>query len=263
MLDNVMLGRYVHGDSSLHRLDPRAKLIGIMAFFLIVFQAKQVWDYIVLVVFLCVLIRFANMTYLHFWNGVRAMVWLILLSAVFQIIFVQSGTIILDLLLFRVTFDGLAQAAVVSCRFFIIIGMSTLLSATTNPLLLADAVEQMLNPLKKIGVPAHEIALIFSIAMRFVPTILDETQIIMNAQRSRGVDFQEGNLIKRLKAIIPILVPLFASALRRADELANAMESRGYQGDVNRTKYRQLEWQRKDTLAFGVLLILAILIFFL
>lgn len=263
MLSNVMLGRYIHGESVIHRLDPRAKLLGIMLFFLIVFQARQVIDYVLLILFLGVLVKLSDMTYRQFWNGLRSMVWLIVISAIFQVFFIDSGVVLADAVLFKVTTDGLIQAVVVAIRFAIIIGVSTLLSVTTNPLLLADSVEKMLNPFQKIGIPAHEIALIFSIAMRFVPTILDETQTIMNAQRSRGVAFQEGNMMKRLKAIVPILVPLFASALRRADELANAMESRGYRGGDSRTKYRELYWQKKDTCAFIVLGVLGISIFLL
>lgn len=253
MLDNILLGRFIPSDSVIHALDPRAKLLAVIAFFFVVFQANSPIDYMLLFVFLFVTLLLTRLNIGFFWRGLQPMLWLIGFTAFFQILFISSGEVYWQFEFLKVTSDGISQAIVVTCRFIIIIGMSTILSLTTNPLMIADAIESMLKPFERFKVPAHEIALILSIAMRFVPTILDETKTIMNAQRSRGVDFNNGSILKRVKAVIPILIPLFASAIRRADELANAMEARGYRGGDNRTKYRQLKWQFQDTLVFIVL----------
>lgn len=256
MLENVMLGRYIPGNSVIHALDPRSKIIGSIVFFLIVFNATSWIDYTLLLVFLAVLVWLTKVSFSFFWSGFKPMVVLIMITALFQIFFVRTGDVLMQLWVFQVTMDGLRSALYVMIRFVLIIWVSTVLSLTTNPLMMADAMESMLNPLRKFNFPVHELALILAIAMRFVPTILDEAQTIMNAQRARGVDFNEGNLIKRVKAFIPILIPLFASAIRRAEDLAYAMESRGYKGGEGRTKYRQLKWHLQDTLVFGVLALL-------
>lgn len=260
MLDNIMLGRYVESDSLLHKLDPRSKLLSVFLFFFIVFQASTFIDYTLLLSFLLILVIISKMGIKFFIKGITPMLFLIILTAFFQILFTPTGYIYFDFFILKVTDQGINGAITVTLRFIIIIGMSVLLSVSTNPLTLADAIEKLLSPLKKIKFPVHEIAMIFSIAMRFVPTILDETKLIMNAQRARGVDFNSGSLLHKFKSVIPILIPLFASALRRADELANAMESRGYRGDFNRTQYRQLKWSLNDSLVFVVLVLLAVLI---
>lgn len=256
MLENVMLGRYIPGNSVIHALDPRSKIIGSIVFFLIVFNAASWIDYTLLLVFLAILVWLTKVSFDFFWNGFKPMVVLIMITAVFQIFFVRSGDVLFQVSLFQITTGGIRSALYVMIRFVLIIGLSTVLSLTTNPLTMADAMESMLHPLRKINFPVHELSLILAIAMRFVPTILDEAQTIMNAQRARGVDFNEGNLIKRVKAFIPILIPLFASAIRRAEDLAYAMESRGYKGGEGRTKYRQLKWRIQDTLVFVVLTLL-------
>lgn len=256
MLENVMLGRYIPGNSVIHALDPRSKIIGSIVFFLIVFNAASWIDYTLLLVFLAILVWLTKVSFAFFWNGFKPMVVLIMITAVFQIFFVRSGDVLFQVSLFQITTGGIRSALYVMIRFVLIIGLSTVLSLTTNPLTMADAMESMLHPLRKINFPVHELSLILAIAMRFVPTILDEAQTIMNAQRARGVDFNEGNLIKRVKAFIPILIPLFASAIRRAEDLAYAMESRGYKGGEGRTKYRQLKWRIQDTLVFVVLTLL-------
>ncbi|MBS4770475.1 energy-coupling factor transporter transmembrane protein EcfT [Carnobacteriaceae bacterium zg-ZUI240] len=262
MLDNVLLGRFLPGDSFVHKLDSRAKLLFIMAFFVVVFSASTLADYGILVAFLLVCVLMSRITLGYFFQGIKPMIWLILFTAFFQILFVQTGEVYTSLWIIKVTDEGLWQAFIVTLRFTIIIGMSTLLTLTTNPLGLSDAVESLLSPFRRFGLPVHEIALILSIAMRFVPTILNEASTIMNAQRSRGVDFNEGSLLKRIKTIIPILIPLFANAIRRADELANAMEARGYQGGDTRTKYRQLKWTFNDTSVFVVLVLLYVILYF-
>ncbi|MBS4749788.1 hypothetical protein GMA11_00895 [Granulicatella sp. zg-ZJ] len=260
MLDNVILGRYIPGNSRIHRLDSRAKLLGTIFFLMIVFQANTIYDYLLLSMCLLLTVKLSEVSFSFFWRGIRPMLWIILVTASLQIFLLQEGDILFSFSFVSVTTLGIWNALFVTFRFMLIIGAATVLSLTTNPLMLADAIERLIRPLKKIGVPVEEIALIMSIAMRFVPTILDETKTIMNAQRSRGVDFNEGSFIKRIRAVIPILIPLFAVQLRRADELANAMEARGYQGGENRSKYRQLQWAARDTFLFVLLIVLNIIV---
>lgn len=261
MLNNIMLGRFIPGQSIMHRLDPRAKLLACILFFLVIFMANSVVDYTVLIAVVVSLILLTQLNLSFFWRGIQPMLWLIIFTAFFQILFISSGDVWASLWVLNITSDGVVSAFFVTLRFILIISVSTLLSLTTNPLMIADAVESMLKPFERIGMPSHEIALILSIAMRFVPTILDETQTIMNAQRSRGVDFNEGNIMQRVKAVIPILIPLFASALRRAEDLANAMEARGYRGGDGRSKYRQLHWHLADTMLFVGLAGLAVVLY--
>lgn len=263
MQANMMLGRYIPGHSVIHRLDPRAKLLGSILFFFSVFAANSVQDYSVLIIFNILLIKLTQLKISFLWQNLWSMKWLMLLTILFQIVFISTGAELFRLGFLRLTLGGVVSAIYLTIRFMLIINISTLLSLTTNPLMIADAVESMLKPFVRFGMPAHEISMILSIAMRFVPTILDEAQTVMNAQRSRGVDFNDGNLIKRIKAIIPVLIPLFAGALRRAEELANAMEARGYRGGDKRTKYRQLHWSWKDTSIFFILGILFSVIYFI
>ncbi|MCC9747251.1 energy-coupling factor transporter transmembrane protein EcfT, partial [Streptococcus agalactiae] len=180
-------------------------------------------------------------------NGIKPMVGIILFTTLFQMLFAQGGQVIFSFWIFSITSLGLQQASLIFMRFVLIIFFSTLLTLTTTPLSLADAVESLLKPLEVLRVPAHEIGLMLSLSLRFVPTLMDDTTRIMNAQRARGVDFGEGNLIHKVKSIIPILIPLFASSFKRADALAIAMEARGYQGGANRSKYRLLKWTIRDT----------------
>jgi len=163
----------------------------------------------------------------------------------------------------KITSHGIEQAGIIFCRFVLIIFFSTLLTLTTMPLSLATAVESLLGPLKKLKVPVHEIGLMLSMSLRFVPTLMDDTIRIMNAQKARGVDFGEGNVIQKVKAMIPILIPLFATSLKRADSLATAMEARGYQGGNGRSQYRQLKWMNKDSVALLLICVLGGILFLL
>jgi cobalt transport protein cbiQ, putative len=181
----------------------------------------------------------------------------------FQLFLTSGGATIFRFAFVRITEAGLSQAGIIFSRFILIIFFSTLLTLTTTPLSLSDAVESLLKPLKVFKVPAHEIGLMLSMSLRFVPTLMDDTTRIMNAQRARGVDFGEGKLVQKVKSIIPILIPLFASSFKRADALAIAMEARGYNGGEGRTRFRRLAWKRNDSLAIISLLILAILLYIL
>lgn len=191
------------------------------------------------------------------------MVFIIAFTTLFQLFLTSGGATIFRFAFIRITELGLSQAGIIFSRFILIIFFSTLLTLTTTPLSLSDAVESLLKPLKVFKVPAHEIGLMLSMSLRFVPTLMDDTTRIMNAQRARGVDFGEGKLVQKVKSIIPILIPLFASSFKRADALAIAMEARGYNGGEGRTRFRRLAWKRNDSLAIISLLIFGILLYIL
>lgn len=263
MLDKMLLGRYIQGDSWIHRLDPRTKLISSFYFILIIFLANNWQTYLVLALFTLLAIRLSGISIRFFINGVKPMIWLILFTVMFQVLFTYGGETYFKWGPFTITSLGLINGAFIFVRLVLIIFMSTILTLTTAPLELTDGIEHLLRPLAKIGFPAHEIALMLSIALRYVPTLMDEAQKIMNAQRARGVEFDQGNFIERMKAIIPILVPLFVSAFNRAEEMATAMEARGYRGSEGRTKYRQLHYSQADGITYFALLALTIVLFVL
>lgn len=262
-MDKLILGRYIPGNSLIHRLDPRSKLLAMVLYIIIIFWANNLVTNLLMLAFTLVVILLSQVKLSFFINGVKPMIGIILFTTIFQMLFTQGGEIILQIWIIRITSFGLSQAALIFMRFLLIILFSTLLTLTTTPLSLADAVESLLKPFEVFKVPAHEIGLMLSLSLRFVPTLMDDTTRIMNAQRARGVDFGEGNLVQKVKSIIPILIPLFASSFKRADALAIAMEARGYQGGDGRTKYRRLKWTLKDNLALLSVIALGALLFFL
>lgn len=249
MMDKLIFGRYIPGDSWIHKLDPRAKLLGTVIFIGIIFLANNWLTYLLLLAFALTAIRLSTIKLSFFINGVKPLIWLILFTVVLQVLFTGGSTVYFDWGPIVVSQEGLLNGVFIFCRFVLIIFMSTLLTLTTMPLSLTDAIEYLLRPLKVVKVPVYEIALMLSIALRFVPTLMDETEKIMNAQRARGVDFGEGNIFQQMKSIVPILIPLFVSSFNRAEELATAMEARGYKGGEGRTKYRKLDWVSRDTIA--------------
>ncbi|MBL1230909.1 energy-coupling factor transporter transmembrane protein EcfT [Enterococcus sp. BWB1-3] len=248
MMNKLIFGRYIPGDSFIHRMDPRAKLLGSFYFIAIIFLANNWQTYAVLAVFTLSAAALSKINLRFFIRGIRPLIWLILFTVALQMLFTQGGAVYFQWWIFSITEFGVINGLFIFCRFVLIIFMSTLLTLTTPPLALSDAIEYLLRPFKVIKVPVHEISLMLSIALRFVPTLMDETEKIMNAQRARGVDFGEGNLIQKMKAIIPLLIPLFVSSFNRAEDLATAMEARGYQGGEGRSKYRILDWQFGDTM---------------
>lgn len=262
-MDKLILGHYVPGNSLIHRLDPRSKLLAMILYIVIVFWANNVVTNIIMVAFTLIVVLLSKIKLSFFLKGVQPMIGIILFTTLFQMFFTQGGQTYFQFGFLKITSYGFSQAVLIFMRFVLIIFFSTLLTLTTTPLSLADAVESLLKPFVRFKVPAHEIGLMLSLSLRFVPTLMDDTTRIMKAQRARGVDFGEGNLIQKVKSIIPILIPLFASSFKRADALALAMEARGYQGGDGRTKYRILQWHLKDTLALIVLVILGILLFWL
>ena len=262
-MDKLILGRYIPGKSFVHSLDPRSKLLAMFIYLIAIFWANNVITNLILFIFTFIAIRLSGIKISFFFRGVRPMIGIILFTTLFQLFFVSGGELLWSFAFLKITSLGLSQSAIIFTRFVLIIFFSTLLTLTTTPLSLADAVESLLSPLKRIKVPAHEIGLMLSLSLRFVPTLMDDTTRIMNAQKARGVDFGEGSMFQKVKSIIPILIPLFASSFKRADALAIAMESRGYQGGEGRTKYRRLKWQHRDSLLILTILILAMCLFLL
>lgn len=255
MFDNVLIGRYIQGDSVIHHLDPRTKLILSFVMIILVFMTNSWLSYVLLIAFVMLAVILTGINLGVFIRGIRPMIWLILFTVIFQVLFSTGGTVYFQWGPIAVTSAGIINGVLIFVRLVLIIMMSTVLTLTTSPLELTDGIEHLLRPLERFGFPTHEIALMMSIALRYVPTLMDETQKIMNAQKSRGVEFDQGSFIDRVKAFVPILVPLFVSAFNRADEMANAMEARGYRGGEGRTKYRQLDYSRIDLIA-GLLVVL-------
>ena len=262
-MDNMILGRYIPGDSIIHRLDPRSKLLAMFLLIVISFWANNPITNLLLFVVTGIFISLSGVPLSFFIKGLRSMFFLIAFTTIFQLFFITGGQVLWEIGFIKITSHGIEQAGIIFCRFVLIIFYSTLLTLTTMPLSLATAVESLLSPLKRFKVPVHEIGLMLSMSLRFVPTLMDDTIRIMNAQKARGVDFGEGSIIQKVKAMIPILIPLFATSLKRADSLATAMEARGYQGGVGRSQYRQLSWMRKDSIALILISLLGILLFIL
>lgn len=260
-MNNMILGRYIPGNSIIHQLDPRGKLLSMFLFIFLLFWANNIQTNVLLFAFVFGLMYVTRISVAFYVKGLKSMIFIIAFTTLFQLFATSQGTVLYYWWFFRVTDQGLMQAGIIFCRFLLIIFYSTVLTVTTTPLSLADAVEKILTPFKIIKVPAHEIGLMLSMSLRFVPTLVDDTNRIMNAQRARGVDFGEGNLLKKIRSFIPILIPLFASSFKRADALAIAMEARGYRGGEGRTRYRNLQWKIKDTLAIVVILLLMLLVF--
>ncbi|PQC31847.1 energy-coupling factor transporter transmembrane component T family protein [Enterococcus mundtii] len=263
MMNKLIFGRYMPGDSFIHRLDPRAKLLASFYFIGIIFLANNWQTYALLAAFTLFAVFLSKVDIKFFIRGIRPLIWLILFTVGLQVLFTSGGETYWSWGIFNITQFGVMNGLFIFCRFVLIIFMSTLLTLTTPPLELSDAIEYLLRPLKVVRFPVHEVSLMLSIALRFVPTLMDETEKIMNAQRARGVDFGEGSLVQKMKVVIPLLIPLFVSSFNRAEDLATAMEARGYQGGEGRTKYRILHWHLQDTMvmvAFGLMTIVLVFI---
>lgn len=260
-MNNMLIGRYIPGNSVIHRLDPRSKLLVMFAFVIVIFWAHDWLGYLLLLLYTLAGVLLSKISLGYFLKGLRPMIGLILFTVIFQMLFTPGAHMIFQLWIFKISQESVINAAYIFVRFILIIFMSTLLTLSTAPLQLADGIETGLSPLKKIKVPVHELGLMLSISLRFIPTLMDDVTMIMNAQKSRGMDFGEGNLIQKIRSVIPILIPLFVSSFRRADDLAIAMESRGYQGGDGRSKYRLLKWKIADTLlVLSMIIVFALLI---
>ncbi|WEV60623.1 energy-coupling factor transporter transmembrane protein EcfT [Streptococcaceae bacterium ESL0729] len=246
-MDKIIMGRYLPGNSIVHRMDPRSKLLVMFAFVVVIFMATDLVGYLILSVYTLLAVLLSKIKLSYYYTGLKPMIGLILFTALFQILFTQSGELLFEIWFLKITAGALLNAFYMALRLILIVVLSTVMTLTTAPLTLADGVATGLSPLKKLGVPVYDIGLMLSISLRFIPTLMDDTTRIMNAQRSRGMDFGEGNLMQKIKSVIPILIPLFVSSFKRADDLAIAMESRGFRGGEGRSKYRILKWKLCDT----------------
>ncbi len=259
MLKDITLGQYYQTDSVIHRLDPRVKLVATLAFIISLFIVNSFWGYLIAAVFLVVMIRLSHVPFKFMVRGMKAIVFLLVVAGVFNL-FLTPGEVVVSFWKLKITKEGMKLALLMAARLcFLIIG-SSIMTLTTTPNQLTDALEKLLGPLKKIHVPVHEIAMMMSIALRFIPILLEETDKIMKAQIARGADFESGNLITKAKNLVPLLVPLFISAFRRANDLAMAMEARCYRGGEGRTKMKPLHYEKWDYLAYGILALYFILV---
>ena len=259
MLREITIGQYYPSGSVIHRLDPRTKIIGTFIYIILLFFVKSFLGFAVAIVLLGTVIRISKVPLKFILRGLKAIFFLLLFTVVLNM-FLTKGQVLVQFWIFRITKQGLYQALFVGLRLILLIVGSSMMTLTTTPIELTDGIERLLRPLKKIHVPVHEIAMMMSIALRFIPILLEETDKIMRAQMARGADFESGNVIQRAKSLIPILVPLFLSAFRRAGELATAMEARCYRGDVGRTRMKELKYKKRDWIAFLLILLGACLI---
>lgn len=263
MKDKMIFGRYVPGDSFIHQLDPRGKLLFVLGFISIIFLANNVYTYGILLIFVFSLLMISKVPLKFLLNGLKPLFFLIIITFLLQLFFNKTGEIVFTLGPIHIYEEGIRQAIFISIRFFLLVLVTSLLTLTTTPILLTDGIEYLMKPLAKIKFPVHELALMMSISLRFIPTLMEETEKIMKAQEARGVDFSGGPLKERIKAIIPLLIPLFVSSFKRAEELAIAMEARGYRGGDGRSKYRVLKWQWGDTVSILSLFIITGLLIWL
>ncbi len=261
MLKDITLGQYFPGDTPAHRLDPRTKLLAAVLYIVAIFLAKSAAAYALLIATLFVCVRISKVGAKALFRGLKPVLFIIAFTALLNLFYTPGETLV-QLWIFRITREGVSTAVAMMLRISLLIMGTFLLTYTTSPIRLTDGLESLLGPLKKIGVPVHELAMMMSIALRFIPTLIEETDKIMSAQRSRGADFESGSLLRRAKALIPLLVPLFVSAFRRADELATAMECRCYHGGEGRTKLHVLHYAARDylTLAFFAVLCAAMVL---
>lgn len=241
MMEKMIFGRYIPGDSFVHKLDPRSKLVFVFAFIIVVFFANNVMTYAFLIAFTLLVIFMSRIRLYFLLNGLKPIIFLLVFTFLIHIFFTREGDILFELGFFKIYEEGLRQGVFISIRFLVLVLMTSILTLTTSPISITDGIEVLLNPLKKLKLPVHELALMMSIALRFIPTLMDETDKIMKAQMARGSDLSAGPMKERIKAVVPLLVPLFVSAFKRAEDLATAMEVRGYRGGEGRTRYRQLE----------------------
>ncbi|HHW68457.1 MAG: energy-coupling factor transport system permease protein [Epulopiscium sp.] len=254
MLRDITIGQYYPTDSWIHRLDPRVKIVSTFVFIIALFIANRYIGYALTFLFLACIIAISKVPVKFMLKGLKAIFVIILITVALNIFMTPGDTIIWQYKSLRITGEGLYLAGLMALRLIFLIIGSSILTLTTSPIQLTDGIESILKPFKKVGIPAHEIAMMMTIALRFIPILLEETDKIMKAQMARGADFESGGIVKRAKSLIPLLVPLFISAFRRADELAMAMEARCYRGGENRTRMKQLVIEKRDYVAMAVMI---------
>ena len=255
MFQHIIIGQYVPGSSLLHRMDARAKIISVFLLVVIIFFANNWVSYGILILSAICLILLSKVPLRFIYKGLKPIFLLVIITFFLHLLINKEGELLYQFGPFSIFESGLRQGAFISIRILVIVMITSLLTLTTTPMGLTDGLENLLSPLKRFGVPAHELALMMSISLRFIPTLLQETEKILKAQMARGVDFSSGPVVERVKAVIPLLIPLFISAFKRAEDLALAMESRGYRGGEGRTKYRILQWGNIDSVILVFILL--------
>lgn len=256
MLKDITLGQYFPGTSVIHRLDPRTKLLGVILYIVALFLAKSWISYGVVLCFLIFAISVSKIPPKSIVSGMKPLVIILVFTGVLNLFYSDGGVVLVKLWKLTITTEGLKRAIFMTSRILMLISGTFLLTYTTSPISLTDGLESLLGPLKKLHMPVHELSMMMCIALRFIPTLIEETDKIMSAQKARGADFETGNIFRRAKALVPILVPLFISAFRRADELATAMECRCYHGGEGRTALRVLRYKAADWLVLVAFLAL-------
>ena len=262
MLKDITLGQYFPGNSIIHRLDPRTKLVMMIVYIVALFMANGIVSYGIMLLFLITCIAISRIPGKAFLRGMKPLVFILIFTAGLNLFLTPGETVLFEVWVITITLEGVVRALFMLARILMLITCTFLLTYTTSPIALTDGLESLLSPLKKVKMPVHELAMMMCIALRFIPTLIEETDKIMSAQKARGADFETGKLTDRVKALVPILVPLFISAFRRADELATAMECRCYHGGEGRTKMKLLRYKRHDFQAFGIgaLLVAAVIL---
>ncbi|MCF6463017.1 energy-coupling factor transporter transmembrane component T family protein [Clostridium sp. Cult1] len=248
MLKDITIGQYFPGDTVIHRLDPRIKILIIIMFITSLFFIRSFPPYLLILAFILFSIWLSKVPFKYVLKGLKPLMLIIGITFIINVL-LTKGEVLFEIGPLTITKEGLSQAVFMALRLIFLITGTSLLTLTTSPISLTDGIEKLLSPFKKIGLPAHELAMMMTIALRFIPTLLEETDKIMKAQMARGADFESGNIINRAKNLVPLLVPLFINAFRRADELAIAMEARCYRGGEHRTRLNELKLNRQDILA--------------
>lgn len=257
MLKDITLGQFFPGNSFIHRLDPRTKLIMLVVYIVALFVANNWISYGVMFLFLVLCVAVSRIPLKNIVSGMKPLVFILVLTGLLNLFLTDGETVWVSFWIIKITKEGVLRAVFMLLRILMLVAGTFLLTYTTSPIALTDGLESLLSPLKIIHLPVHELSMMMCIALRFIPTLIEETDKIMSAQKARGADFESGNIFQRVKALVPILIPLFISAFRRADELATAMECRCYHGGEGRTKMKLLRYTRWDfeTFAVGVVLL--------
>ena len=254
MLNDITLGQYYPARSIIHKLDPRVKIVLVLALVVMLFVVDSLAGYLVTAGFVILMIIMSEVPFIFVLKGLKPILYILVFTSLLNI-FLTDGTIVYKLGFLKITYEGLILAATMVARLILLVAATSLLTLTTSPIMLTSAIEKLLSPLKVFRFPAHEIAMMMTIALRFIPTLLEETEKLMKAQSARGTDFMSGGILQKIKAMVPILVPLFINSLKRADELALAMECRCYRGGDNRTSLKTLKITGKDFVAIAVFVI--------
>lgn len=261
MKNKLIIGRYIPTNSIVHRLDPRTKLIFVFLFIVLIFFSHSVLTYLWIFLLIWIFMKLAKIPFWFLIKGLTPIFIFLIFTFLMHIFFTKGGTVLIQWHALTIESNGIVEGIYISLRLIAIVMMATIMTLSTSPIDLTDAFEKLFSPLKLVRIPVHQLSMIMSIALRFIPTLMDELDKIILAQKSRGSEISSGSIVTRFKAFIPLLIPLFISAFQRAEELAIAMEVRGYNADVKRTSYRKLQWQAKDTFALLLLIPIALILF--